>query len=52
MDVDLSHVADMGDDRQPVRVGRVGDLDIFGDAAEPGHVGLHVVNGAGVDEAR
>jgi hypothetical protein len=32
VDVDLAHIADVRDDRQPARVGGMGDLDIFGEA--------------------
>ena len=51
MHVHLPHVADMSDDRQSMRVGQLGHLDIFGDAGEPGHVRLDVLDCRRIDEA-
>ena len=43
----LAHLAGMRRDRQPMRRAQVGHLDIFADAAKPGHVGLDIMHGAG-----
>ncbi len=48
--MDLAHLAGMGRNRQATRQSEIGDLDVFGDAAEPSHIGLDVVDGIGRDE--
>lgn len=38
--MDLAHLAGTRRHRQTICMGEVRDLDVFGDASEPGHVGL------------
>jgi hypothetical protein len=51
VDMYLTHLPGMRRHRQAVCQGQIGDLDVFGDSAQPGHVGLNIAHGFGIDEA-
>ena len=50
MDMDLSHIADMRDNRQPMGVHCMCDLDEFGDAPHSCHVRLHDMDCSGLEK--
>ena len=48
--VHLAHIADMGHDRKPMRMGGMRNLDIFGDSGQARHVGLDILHRACPDK--
>ncbi|MNY64969.1 hypothetical protein D3C86_2021600 [compost metagenome] len=50
MHMHLAHFAGMRHHRQAMGEREIGNLDIFGYAAEPGHIRLDIGHRAGIDE--